>query len=444
MKNKIFKIVHQLYDKSFFQLYNQYLSNEKISYEEHVYKQEEQLNKMINFAYINIPFYNKLFKTLGLIPSDIKTKNDLMMLPIINKDIIKKNWKDFTPLNIKLLKYHNNSTGGTSGNPLLYRVSKEQRTRMLISLYRGWGYAGYSLGDKIVIFGGTSIGVGKEFNLKNKLMNFSRNIIALSAYDLDNSILQEYIKIINNEKPQFIRSFPSAIFFLSKWIRKNNIKIHTPKAIFTTSEKLYPDMRVFIESVFETKIFDNYGLNDGGLTAFECEKHNGMHIDYENSIFEVIYDGKIIKNGEGKAIATSLYNYSFPFLRYETGDIVRISDKECDCGRKPELITEIISRSVDFFITPNQRYIHGWFFYIIMESHSEGVDKYQIVQKDYNKIEVKLVVNEKFKKETGIGIVKLIREKEAKWNVELTYVDNIETTKAGKFKFIVNEILTNQ
>lgn len=441
IKKMIFKVTHQFYDKNFIKLYNEFQKNQWKNLDELVIKQENQLKSIINFSYYHVPFYKKLLDKLDIGPNEIKTIDDLRFIPILTKKIIKENWSDFIPNNINKIKNMEVSTGGTTGVPLRYRISKNQRTRLLVTFYTGLGFAGYKLSDKILYFGGTSIGVGKEYNFFKALQNYSRNIIGLSAYDLDNNKLSMYVNRINLEKPVFIRSFPSAIYFLAKWIKNNNIKIIYPKGIFTTSEKLYHDMRLLIENVFQCKVFDNYGLHDGALSAYECSHHHGMHIFTENSIFEVISNNKRLSDGEGKAIATSLYNNAFPFIRYDTGDIVKITDKLCTCGRKTNLITEIISRSVDFFITPDNRYIHGWFFYLLMYSNSVGIDKYQIVQKDYHLININLIVNNDFKIETSLNIIKSIKEKENNWNVVINYVDSIEPTKAGKYKFIINEIL---
>jgi len=78
---------------------------------------------------------------------------------------------------------------------------------------------------------------------------------------------------------------------------------------------------VLIERVFDVQVFDNYGLGDGGISAFECHLHKGMHIDYERSILQTVNDsGEVVKCAIGRIIATSLYNYAMPFIRYDTGD----------------------------------------------------------------------------------------------------------------------------
>ena len=105
------------------------------------------------------------------------------------------------------------------------------------------------------------------------------------------------------------------------------------------------------------KVFDTYGLNDGGVSAYECQKHNGMHIDYERSILECAdNNGHNIKNAEGKILATSLFNFAMPFIRYDTEDIGIISDNYCSCDCKRPLLIKMLGRKTDYLYL-NGKYI---------------------------------------------------------------------------------------
>ena len=113
---------------------------------------------MVNFAYQNVPYYHKLFNRLGLNPGDIRTVKDLEKLPFLNKEIINKNPDDFKPLHLKRIKYTTAATGGTTGTPLQYRLSGFDRFLGGALLYRGWGYGGYQLGDRMVFLAGLVAG----------------------------------------------------------------------------------------------------------------------------------------------------------------------------------------------------------------------------------------------------------------------------------------------
>lgn len=415
------------------------------SYEELKKEQERQLWNMLNFCYEYVPYYHNLFKNLNVTPNDIKTVEDLEKIPILTKETIKKNWEEFKPTNLNKISYYNRSTGGSTGTPFKYRITKYERFLDGATIYKGWGYAGYKLGDKMVFLGGTSIGVGTMQTpfkkLEKKIHETVRNIKMLSSFDMSEEDMRQYVKIINSFRPMYLYGYASALHFFSKWIEERDISIHQPNGIFTTAEKLFPHMRTGMIDVFGCDVYDTYGLNDGGVHAFECSEHSGLHITTERSIMEVVDgNGGQLESGEGRILATSLYNYAMPFIRYDTGDLGHIIDDVCSCGRESKLLKEVVGRSVDFLITPEGKNVHGWFFLYIFWEYCKGIKEYQVVQEKLDTIVIKIVPEDDFDEKQLDKIRGIIRKRSDGWDVEFKFVDVVEKTEAGKHKFIINNI----
>ncbi|MCX7735859.1 MAG: phenylacetate--CoA ligase family protein [Candidatus Kapabacteria bacterium] len=440
-RKAIFKLAHFAAAPDFWKVYRRVMENQWRPYEELKAEQDEQLRKMILFAYENVPYYNKLFNKLGIIPSDIQRSEDLQILPILTKEIIKENWNEFIPKNLDKMKYDNRATGGSTGTPLKYRVSKEQRVMAGCLLYRGWSYGGYEPGDSMVFLAGSSLGANAKTKLGKLIHETARNLKKLSSFDMSEKEMMEYVEIINHFKPKFIRGYASSIYFFSEWIINNNIHIHKPVSIFTTSEKLHNFMRPIISKAFNCDVFDGYGLFDGGISANECNHHSGLHIDTEGAVMEIVEENaKQIINGEGNVLATSLYNYALPFIRYDTGDIATISDEKCDCGRNFKLLKDIVGRSVDYLITPEGKHIHGWFFLYIFWQYCQGIKHYQVIQNTIDTVNIKIVKDHSFENSQISKILDAVRLRSENWKVEFEFVDKIERTGAGKFKFIINNL----
>lgn len=441
----LFIIGHKIVEWDFHSNYKQLLENQWKSYSELKEIQEIKLRNMIHLAYESVPYYRKLFNELNLKPEDIQEIEDLMNLPILTKEMIKKNWEDFKPVNLNKLKFYNIATGGSSGTTLKYRISKHQRFLAWTLAYRGWGYAGYELSDKMIFFGGSRLGNSNINGFTKKVHEIWRNIQKLSSFDMSEKEMQDYVNIINSFKPKYIRAYPSSIHFLSNWIKENNIKIYKPEGIFTTSEKLYPNMREEISHIFNCDVYDGYGLGDGALSAYECSEHSGLHIDPENSIMEVVdKNGNQLEDGEGRILATSLNNYPMPFIRYDTGDVGTITNETCNCGRGYKLLKEIVGRSVDILVTPEGKNVHGWFFLYIFWKHCSGIKEYQVIQKTKEIIEIKIIPENNFDDKQLNRIKEIVRNRSEGWYIQFIFVDNIEKTKAGKFKYIINEMNEKQ
>ncbi len=436
----LFIFAHQLAEPKFYPTYKKLVDSQWKPYSEQKRDQEKQLKEMINFAYKNVPYYHKLFNNLKLDPSNIRTIDDLEKLPILTKDIIKQNLEAFKPINLDSMKYYPNATSGSTGTNLQFRLLKYDRFLHGALLYRGWGYAGYELGDKMVFLAGSSLDIGYKPFVVKRAHEISRNIRKFSSFDMGIEDMQEYAKIINSFKPKFIRGYASSINLFANFLDDNEVDIIKPQAVFSTAEKLMPNMRENIQNVFGCKVYDAYGLNDGGLGAYECSEHSGLHIDTERSIMEVVDDNyQQLENGVGGILATSLHNYAMPFIRYDTGDIGHIINDSCGCGRGSKLLKEVVGRTADFLLTPEGKYVHGYFLLYCVED-GKGIKEFQVVQEKIDKLVIKIVPEKEFNEAQLDAIREVIRKKSNGWEVEFRYVDKIERTQAGKYKLVRSEL----
>jgi len=293
----------------------------------------------------------------------------------------------------------------------------------------------------MVFLAGSSLNVGTKSNLITKGHEITRNLRKLSSFDMSDPEMRSYAHVLNSFQPKYIRGYASSIYFFAQWLEENDVKVTFPDAVFTTSDKLFPNMRETISRVFDCEVYDGYGLSDGGVSAYECPEHTGLHIDTERSIMEVIDDkGSSVDDGEGQIIATSLNNLAMPFIRYSTGDHAYIINDFCDCGRGYKLLKDIIGRSVDVLITPEGKSVHGWFFLYIFWEYCQGIKEYQVIQKTVDEIKIKLVLEEDFDDTQLERIKQIIISKSPDWKIEFLFVDKIDRTVAGKYKFIINEI----
>jgi len=447
----LFILAHQCGDTSFYPAYKRLVQNQRRPYDELKRDQEKQLRHMISFAYENVPYYRNLFKGLGLLPKDIRTIEDLEKVPILTKDIIKEHWEEFKPVNLSSMKYYDQATGGSTGTPMQYRLSKRDRFLGGALLYRGWGYGGFDLGDKMVLLAGSSLDIGVKSSLTTKVHEIARNIKKLSSFDMGELEMREYALVLNSFKPNFIRGYASSIYFFARWLEENQFSVASPEGVYTTAEKLFPHMRKAIGDVFHCDVYDNYGLNDGGISAYECPEHAGMHIDTERSIMEVVDDkGFAVEQGEGQILATSIHNFAMPFIRYSTGDVGAMLCSPCACGRGSLLLRDVVGREKEFLVTPQGRYVHGaalfnLIFHTLETAEFPGIvnriKEFQVIQKEADKLDIIFVCNEILPDNILNFIRYAIQKRFSGWNIDFQFVDEIDRSRAGKYKFIINELV---
>ncbi len=406
-------------------------------------QQSFYLKQIVNFCYENVKFYRNNLKALNLLPKDIKFIEDLSKLPIIDKKTINQNYNDFFPKNLNNIKYIERSTGGTTGTPMRYRITKYERNLAGALTYRRWKRANYKIGDRILIIGGSSIIPNKNTYLKDLITRTIRNAFYLDSFNLSEKILRNEIDRINKFQPKFIYGYPSAIEFFGRWLYNNGYSLNGIRGIVTTSETLYQHIRVKIENYYGISVFDNYGLNDGGISAGECKKKEGLHIDTERSILDVVdNNNNNIIGEEGEIIATSLFNYAMPFIRYRTGDVGILSPTtyECECGINSPILESIKGRTVDILITPEGNFVHGWYFLYIFWNYCKGIISYKIEQNNKEEINIYIVPEKESDYKNTIKKIELaVKARFPTW--KLNFIINEKISYNNKRKFIINNLL---
>ena len=99
----------------------------------------------------------------------------------------------------------------------------------------------------------------------------------------------------------------------------------------------------------------------------ECELHNGLHNYDDYGYLEV----ENYENGFYKIIGTNLNNYAMPLIRYDTGDLAKVSNASCECGRSFPLIKKVVGRKDTPLIAPSGQQVPSVNFYTMFEDFHE-------------------------------------------------------------------------
>jgi len=419
-------------------IYSEIIKTQWLTKQELQQIQFDALKKLLLHSYKNVPFYKKVFDEYNFNPTRFNDFSDINILPIISKDTIRDNFEDFKAKNFSEFSPRKTQTGGSTGKPLVTFKDKISHSYNWANNFRGWNAAGYNLGDKFIQIATGSL-LPNTTSIKNKIYNLLQNSILITSYHLTEEKIKEIIDIINSTNAKYIYGYSSTLTLLAKTSIIKQWKINrTIKGIFTTSDMLYPTQRKMIESVFNSEVFDNYGCPEGGLITFECENHNGYHINMESVFAEIINKNE---NGIGNIISTPLFNYAFPLIRYNTGDVGKIETSKCSCNRNLAKISELGGRIRDFVILEDGRYIHGAFFnHLESLYNADWISQYQIIQESINELTLKFsCLNEP--NENNLKLIEDALHRGLLPNIKINFdFSGVEYTKGGKFRLIVSKV----
>ncbi len=417
--------------------YRELMETQWWSHDDLAAMQLEQLRRLLAFSYAHVPYYHELFDALGLEAASVTSVGDLQRLPILTKQTIKQHRAKLQLIDRKGLRYEHGSTGGSTGEPLQYLMTIEDLTRGIALLHRGWSYGGYSPGDRMAKIAGSSLVPTVQSALHRWAVSLLRNVRSYSTYGMSSEMLMRYTRSLNDFKPKFLRGYASSIYTVASFIRERDLTVKfRPRAVFTTAEKLLEGQRRVIEEVFGTEVFDNYGLNDGGVSAYECEQHNGMHIDMERAILEVVDEnGCQVIGRPGRILATSLHNYAMPFIRYDTGDIGVMDYCCCSCGRRLPLLKDLVGRTTDV-LEVNGRKIGSPVLTVLLGKFD--IEQYQIVQESADSLTCRIVRGVGYTKRDEEAIRKSLTSHLGPVDIIFDYATSLNVEAGTKHKFIID------
>lgn len=432
---------------------------EWLSEEELSALQNEKLRRLVEHCYTNVPYYRRLFENLHLTPDDIRTRADLVKIPILSKQDINDHFDELVSVDAQNRKYVNDSTGGSTGVPMRYLEDIQSWNRLKALNIRGWNWAGFHVGDKLFTLAGSSLVEDGKMTRSGLLKYMFDRIIMRNekhdCTDITDSALEGYYRSLMRYKPVAIRGYASSLFFLANYIEKKNLPVCPVKMVFTTGEKLFPKYRLKIQKVFRAPVFDGYGASDGGVTAHECYMHEGLHIGEEHCVVEIVDNqGNLLPDGEvGSVIATDLNNYVFPFLRYKVGDLAYIKKERCSCGRSHRLLGEVIGREGRAVFNkqgrPYSSIVIDNMMFKDLDYHSEEnqrlyekMERFQIRQDRNGDLRVLIKpVDPKESLETFSYVADNFSHYFPGSKVEVQFVDSIPTLPSGKEDYCVSEYL---
>ena len=296
--------------------------------------------------------------------------------------------------------------------------------------------------DRQAYLWGSAFDIKKTSSIRGKIHNWFNQSISLSTYELSESSMAEYVKILNRHKPKLLISYPGPLTTFAEYLIKNRKTIPDIKTIITSAETLYSWQKTIIKKAFKCPIYDRYGCREFGTIAHECEKHEGYHINAERFFLEIIDDnGEPVKPGRsGEVVITDLDNYCFPFIRYKIGDIAVCSDAMCSCGRGLPLLERIEGRAFDIIIGSNGNKVAGTFWTLALRS-VDGVKNFQIEQTTVNNIKIRIIKSQVYSDKTEKKIISMVKDKlGSKTDIEFIYVDSILLTKSGKRRFVISSL----
>lgn len=274
------------------------------------------------YAFHNVEFYRQYYQRHGFDPSQLSSFDDLKTIPIVNKTILRE--YNLNSRSCQQPGMYLANTGGSSGSPLNFYILPSSMGHEWAHMHHIWAKLGYRPHNLKICFAGR--------NIKDVSVSYDplRHHYALNIYRSNEDIAKSLKKLLVRSKVLYIHGYPSAIYDFACYCKEHDPELvqilrKNLKGAFLGSEFPTPIYRDMIESVFNIPSVSWYGHTERTILAWEKYEPFVYHPFQSYGYAEAVEDSETKKT---KLVGTSYYNTASPFIRYDTGDEIKVEHDE--------------------------------------------------------------------------------------------------------------------
>jgi phenylacetate-CoA ligase len=413
----------QKYGQVFHQTLDRLAQNEKKSRDELMHDQQQALKRSLAYALQHVSYYRE----------HRFSPDNLGDWPILEKQTVAASPEQFLSDEFspgELMELH---SSGTTGTPLAVKFSRDYHQMEMAFRWRHKAWAGVPFLSSSAYISGHPLVPASQTRPPFWRVDRVEKRLLCSSYHLAPQNLPAYVEALAKFAPDFVHGYPSSLYVLAQYMFEKNVEKVRPRAVFTASETLLDFQRTAIEAAFGAKVFNWYGNTEMTCNIIQCATGN-LHYRTDYGLLELLEDGTMI--------CTGLNNLAMPMIRYRVGDVAVARDGVCACGCAFPLIERIEGRIEDYVRTPDGRFV-GRLDHLFKDVHH--VREAQIVQTRLDELVLRIVKADGFSSKDEQIILKEARMRLGDaMAIRFEFVDRIERTAAGKFRFIVSQLPREQ
>jgi phenylacetate-CoA ligase len=323
--------------------------SEKMSREDLEQLQIELLQSTLNRVYRSVAFYQKAFDDNRVDLEKIKDVDTLRQLPFTTKGDLQKSYPyDMFAVPLRnIVRIH--STSATTARPVVVGYTRDDLRNWTECTARLLVAAGLTEHDVVQIALDYTLNAG-GFGFHQGAEHIGASVIPASM----TASIEKQLVIMRDFKTTVLVTTPSYAVNIAAGLEQ--MRIHAEllrlRLGLFGGERWSDQLRRQLEEKFHIITSDVYGITEimGPGIAGECHLHNGLHINEDHFIVEVVDPATLSPVGageEGELILTTITKEGFPLIRYRTGDITSINPEPCPCGRTFVRMTRVMRRTDD-------------------------------------------------------------------------------------------------
>jgi phenylacetate-CoA ligase len=301
---------------------------------------DRQVAETAAHAYANAPAFRRIMDQAGAAPGDIKGAADLAGLPVTEKAELVKLQRESLPF------------GGWAGEPI------SEMRRIYVSpgpIYEPgeasyqdsrWAQAFYAAGFRP----GDIAQVTFNFNMVPFAFFLDSSLHLMGCKSVPAGVGQTELQVQTMHELGVAAYVGTPSFLAALADKAQDMGLDPAKDLnlqtaFVAAEMLPESLRADLEARLDMLVRQSYGTADVGCLSYECYHLGGMHLAAD-CLVEVVdpETGQPVPEGQPGEVVATVFNKSYPLIRFGTGDLSALAVGECPCGRTAPKLTRIMGR----------------------------------------------------------------------------------------------------
>ena len=400
--------------------------------------QDRRLRALIRHASARVPYYRTLFAAHGLSPEDVTSVDDLSRVPVLTRQMVLERQAELLADGVQPERCRLTRTNGTGGQRLVMYRTPAEVTHGTLTYLRVLLANGFRFWDKqLFITGAASDVLPEPRHWLDRLRRLRKRHIHTAV------TVEEQIRLLRAFRPDVVTGFNQALRTLARAVMKAGAGGVAPRLVFGGGDHADGPTRADIKAAFGVELIDKYGTTEADCIGWECPAHAGYHLSADCVIVEFLRDGQPARPGEpGHVVVTPLHLRAMPLIRYDLGDIATPMAGRCSCGRALPLMRLIEGRTDSFVTLPSGTVLPGTGTFS-RALNIEAVLDWQLVQEDYDRIEVRMMVQGDVPDTVARvrrSLEELVRHEAA---VRIEVVDHLRESPGAKMRRVISRVPVN-
>jgi phenylacetate-CoA ligase len=404
--------------------------------------QWERVGTLLQHAYENVPYYREIMREGEISPASIVRERSLARLPLLSRSTISQQSDRLRATNMPSTRFLPNGTGGSTGEPLRFFDDRDGVGWGDAAVFRSHRWYGVDVGERSCYLWGSNFDLSRFKGLTGRIRSRALNLLMLPAWELSQEKVSEFCIRVRDFRPRLLLGYAGALHDWARLLGNTRDRIPGLSAVIVSAETLYDEWRTVIEECFKVPVYNRYGGRDISFVAQECPVRQGLHINAENVLVEILVDGQAAAPGElGEIVITRLDNFAMPFFRYRSGDLGIMASYPCECGRSLPLLQKVEGRVQDAIVTANGRIISGLFFAHMMKDCPD-VKEFQVHQLAMDRLMIAIVLHPTKTFSSKQRIDRIVRQYMGHVEILFEIRESIPVSRSGKRRITISHLMS--